>query len=297
LPKAAKRFLVGIDWFRSEPSALDTLERLAKNGVRIVDAPHLLSTTTCQPRTTYHPKAYSVKSDRATLVVGSANLSRNGLQRSIELSLTTNDATEISSFDAWFDTQWRVATPWTTIRNTYSDRYRVAKARELVVTDDDVADPQVLRLRWVTEQRLRLMRSAQNLWTDVGHLHNRGALPGTDLQFTQMARVFFGHPATIVPGNTHLLDVRLSMTGAQPQTRPMVYNRSSSMDRLSLPVPGENGWPAQYDDETLLFSKSADGTFLVTMATGRDRATWRQRSENTGFALPMSGGHREWGVF
>jgi len=122
-------------------------------------------------------------------------------------------------------------------------------------------------------------------------------LPGTDLQFSQMTRVFFGYPAKIVPGNTHLLDLPLTMKNARRHNRPMVFNKSSSMDRLSLPVPAEGGWPASYDYETLLFSKTLDGSFSVKMAAERDRSNWKRLSTQYGFAIEMSRREREWGVF
>jgi HKD family nuclease len=300
LVAANKRFLVGIDWYRSEPAALATLARLPNSELHVVDGAYLVGAQNCQPRRTFHPKAYLVNDRTRTLLVGSANLSKNGLRNSIELSLQSSTGSALDAFDAWFTNEWRRATQWARIQARYSEQYIPAKKREYVVTeDDDVPDPAVLNLRWVTSERLRIVRAAQNLWVDVGHLHNRDlqGLPGTDLQFTQMTRIFFGAPATIVPGNSHLLDVELSMRGARSQARPMVFNDASSMDRLSLPVPGQAGWPARYDDETLLFTKSATGSFTVTMAGPGERATWRRQSQSTGLVIPMARNRREWGVF
>jgi HKD family nuclease len=300
LPKCKKEWLIGIDWYRSEPSAIDVLQSLPNSDVRITDGEFLVSTPNCRPRTTYHPKAYMVKGERPVVIVGSANLSRNGLCRSIELSLASTESSVVNQFDGWFSQRWRKATPWTDIRSRYNSQYVAAKACQFVVTeDDDIIDPDVLKFRWVTAERIRLMRTAQNLWVDVGALHNRDwqGLPGTDLQFTQLTRVFFGHPAKTVPGNAPLLDVRLSMANARTQTRPMKYNRSSSMDRLSLPVPGNEGWPDKYDYSTLMFSKWPDGSFRVTVANGRDRADWKRQSERNGFCLSMNRNEREWGVF
>lgn len=298
LANTKKRFLAGIDWFPSQPVALDALALLPRCDVRIFDGRYLVSTANCQPRRTFHPKAYLVVDTASTLIVGSANLSANGLRRSTELSLETADASEIAAFNAWFNVEWGKATPWSEIRTIYSRQYLSARKKEYTVTEeDDVPDPATLRIRWVNPERLRLMGTAASLWIDVGHLHNRRPLPGTDLQFSQMTRVFFGHPPVVVPGNTPLCDVPLSMARAQSQTRPLVYNKASSMDRLSLPVPGEAGWPARYDNETLLFTKSADGSFTVRMASGNARADWKKQSESYGFTIRMPRDQREWGVF
>ncbi|HMN42737.1 MAG TPA: phospholipase D-like domain-containing protein [Phycisphaerales bacterium] len=300
LPAMQKRFLVGVDWFRSEPSALDALAALPASHVRVVDGQYMVATKRCQPRRTYHPKAYLVTGSSKRLVVGSANLSKNGLSQSIELSLATTQTQAVGAFEQWFSNGWNTSDVWGTVRDQYKSRYSTERRREFAVTDDDDApDEQVFRIRWVTRERLQLARSAQNLWVDVGHLHNRDpqGLPGTDLQFTQMTRVFFGSEPRVVPGNTHLADVPLTMAGASRQVRPLVFNDASSMDRMSLPVPGQGGWPAAYDDQTLLFTKWEDGTFRVTMAAPGQRTTWRQRSQVTGFTWEMSGGRREWGVF
>ena len=70
------------------------------------------------------------------------------------------------------------------------------------------------------------------------------------------------------------------------------------MDVLSLPVPGLSGWPASYEEETLLFAKQSDGSFQVTMARGKARANWRRQSSDNGFLVSMGGSStREWGVF
>lgn len=294
-----KQFLVGIDWFRSEPAALDMLASLPNGHLRVVDGSYVISRPKCQPRRSFHPKAYLITAARSTLIVGSANMSQNGLRASIELSLRTCDNTEIAAFREWFSSAWETATPWERLRANYREMYVTAKSREFVFTDDDDVPADVMQIRWVNPETLRKARAAQNLWIDVGGLHNRDPqdLPGTDLQFPQMTRVFFGYPPRIVPGNTPLLDIPLTMSGAQAVTRPMVFNNASSMDRLSLPVPGEGGWPAQYDFGCLLFTKAGDGTFLVKKAGQGERAEWRRLSMSTGFVDTMPRGQREWGVF
>lgn len=300
LTAANKRFLVGIDWYRSEPSALAALAALPNSQLKIVDGAYLVEAQNCQPRRTFHPKAYLVNDRTRTLIIGSANLSKNGLRNSIELSLQTSTGSILNAFDAWFANEWGRASQWSTIQARYSQQYVPAKKREYVVTeDDDVPDPAVLRLRWVTPERLRLIRAAQNLWCDVGETHNRdhAGVPGEDMQFTQMTRVFFGSPATVFRRSQPLDDVQLSMAGARSQTRPMYFNEHSSMDRLSLPPPGQEGWPAKYDGETLLFAKSEKGTFAVTIAGSGDRAAWRRQSQSSGFVIPMQNSTREWGVF
>jgi len=46
-----------------------------------------------------------------------------------------------------------------------------------------------------------------------------------------------------------------------------------------------------------LFMKAADGSFMVKMACGNDRAAWRRKSQASGFVVTMARDFREWGVF
>ena len=295
-----KEFLLGIDWFRSDPAAINALSSLPRTRVTIHDGRTVLSAEDCIPERSFHPKTYLVTGRPNRLIVGSANLSLNGLKRSVEISITTNNAQCISDFNIWFDREFAAATNWNVIREEYRQKFNNRpREKRVVQCDIEAPDEEVFRRRWITAERIYIMQTAQHLWIDVGNLHNRDpqGLPGTDLQFAAMSRIFFGAPAIEVPGNTPLGNYDLTMDHALSKTRPMVFNRSSSMDRLSLPIPGEDGWPAKYDGETLLFTKQPDLSFKVTMAQGPSRRSWIRRSRQSGFHVVMQQSNREWGAF
>ena len=293
-----KRFLVGIDWFRSDYRAIDALAELPKSQVKIFDGKFLVSSVGCRPRESFHAKSYFFCSANPSLIVGSSNLSRNGLCTSVELCIETYDKKVIADYSFWYHEKWNQATAWKLVRTKYIQLYEESDHRELVFAEDEDDESSILSVRWITVERLRQMRTARNLWIDVGRTHNRGKnKPGEQLQFAQMTRVFFGCAAVRVSGNADLGWYTFTMPGAAPATRPLRYN-GNAMDVLSLPVPDADGWPASYENRSLLFTKQKDGRFQITMAEGQARASWRRQCKRDGFLIAMGGASkREWGVF
>src|SRR5205823_2120716 len=79
-----KRWLVGIDWCRSDPPALRRLSAIQNSAVKIPSGRTLVASA-CMPRDTFHPKLFMFDGPRLTSVVcGSGNLSVNGLTRGCE---------------------------------------------------------------------------------------------------------------------------------------------------------------------------------------------------------------------
>jgi len=81
-----KRWLIGVDWCRTDPVALDQLDGLPNSAVQIPSGARLVEIPGCTPKTPFHPKAFILRGDRSVAVIcGSGNLSRNGLTRGHEL--------------------------------------------------------------------------------------------------------------------------------------------------------------------------------------------------------------------
>src|SRR6266496_3709793 len=81
-----KKWLVGIDWCRSDPPALDRLASFNNLEVKVPDGDTIVARTGCLPSQTYHPKVFMLTSRRRTAIIcGSGNLSRNGLSRGCEI--------------------------------------------------------------------------------------------------------------------------------------------------------------------------------------------------------------------
>lgn len=312
----AKRWLVGIDWFRSEPQALDALAALPNSTVAIYDGAEVVLRPGCFPRVPFHPKCWLFRNGTKSgaIVAGSANLSRNGLTGGVEVEFMTDvedpdprSASEWSAWQAveeaaqWFEDEWVHATPLGTIALEYRRLYTPQRMQHAAPTEDDAGTSSRIGDRWTfsPEDLLRL-RSSEQLWIQAGTLsRNRGPdVPGNQLMMRAFTRVFFGFPADEVATDTLIGYLSMELAGQRYHDRTLRYS-NNSMDVLTIPVPGENGAPASYDEETLLFSRRQHGSrteFGITVAAGTDAADWRQRSEDVDGLFVMKGG-REFGVF
>ena len=58
-PRMKKRWLIGIDWCRSDPPALRMLAELKRSDVRVPDGANLVGRPACAPTVTFHPKKLS----------------------------------------------------------------------------------------------------------------------------------------------------------------------------------------------------------------------------------------------
>lgn len=294
-----KRWLIGIDFCRSDPVALAELDTLTKSKVRIHDGVFVAGRSGCCPRASFHPKVYAFRrKSKKTVVVGSGNLSRTGLCAGIEAGTVVADPS-ISAFRqvrSWFDNHWQAATPLSEIADRYEAQYRAADNRRHPTPTDDDAAP-VGTTRQLTPLQLRKLNVCKHLWIEAGNLHlNRGAgRPGNQLMLKRNTRVFFGFPARDLPKDSTLGDVAIDYGGT---VRPDCSLRFSNnaMDVLTLPVPGSDG-PAKYDQRTLCFEQVGLRSFRLTVGRPREVASWKRRSKAINGHFRMSSGGREWGVF
>jgi HKD family nuclease len=303
-----KRWLVGIDWCRSQPEALDLLAGLEGSSVRIHDGLNISARPGCTPTLPFHPKGFLFTGTRsAALVVGSANLSRNGLSRGHEanLRLVARRATRrwdtISESKSWYDRLWRRSTPWATVRSAYLQRFQAfSNLRQPVPTDDDAIDTSILGRHSFSSPDLTKLRACQQFWIEAGNLHaNRGAgVPGNQLMLRSLSRVFFGFPPLDLPRDSAIGSITITYAGIHYSGRTLRHS-NNAMDVLSLPVPGQ-GAPARYDGETLHFrrqTRAHSTVFDLTIGAQAERTRWRQRSQAVGGLFAMRGSRREFGVY
>lgn len=316
-----KRWLAGIDWCRSQPLALQALERMPRTQVRIVDGADLVARPGCPPDQPFHPKGYllrQVTNRRTTswgLLLGSGNLSFNGLQKGRELdywvsaSATTTHADQIvaNTVDAvsvWFRRLWRDATPYREIAADYEVNFsHHQRSPSAAVTDDDTAPPSLWGRPGLTNEDLVKLRSFDHLWVDTGSMYsNLGAdRPGNQLDLKRFTRVFFGFPAADLRPNSYVGSVVIEYEGHVHPDRHLRYG-DNGMDKLDLPVPGV-GAPPDYRHQTVQFTRVAGRGGRVRfrlelVASDADRNTWAARSREIGGFFRMGGGSaREFGVY
>lgn len=308
-----KRWLIGIDWCRTEPVALERLAAIAGSTVRVFDGAGLVNRRECVPIIPFHPKTFILRGDDAIGVVcGSGNLSRNGMTVGHEVGSVIVAAQPLQAQDQevwdschsvsrWFDLNWRPATPVERVLAAYRRVHEsVPHLHSPTVTDEDTVPPAATTRRSLTADQLRQLRAAQHFWIQAGNLHkNRGpARPGNQLMLSPMMRVFFGFPARDLARDTFIGDVSIQYRAHRRNDCSLRFS-NNSMDVLTLPLPGTEEGPPAYDQETLLFEKEAERRglrFVLRLGTPGERNRWRQRSQRVDGHYRMSSG-REWGVF
>jgi hypothetical protein len=307
--RVKKRWLIGLDWCRTEPAALDLLEAQSRSSVGTADGAFVVERAGCTPRLPWHPKTLILRGPSAIAVLaGSGNLSRNGLTRGHEVGglvvvRAPGNAAERSArarcvaVADWFEAQWRRRTALSVVASQYASRFR-AEARSIPPVTDEDTQPTHQRRGW-TPERLRKLRTSDNLWIEAGNLHkNRGAgQPGNQLMMSPMTRVFFGFPAEDLPTDSAVGSIAIRY-GNYTRWDSSLRFSNNAMDVLGLPVPGAGG-PAAYDQETLCLRQTQDAgriIFEMQLGTSAQKRAWRRQSRAIDGDFAMSSGRR-WGVF
>lgn len=294
--KARKQWLVGIDFCRSDPLALEHLRGLPKSGVRIFDGEFVSARNGCVPRQSFHPKAYLLLgSSKSAAVVGSGNLSRTGLQSGIEAAAAVHNKAAIGQLSTWFRHQWRTAAPFDAIEEPYRRQYESsANRRHPQPSDDDAAPASASRGTQLKPHQLRKLRVCRHLWIEAGNVtRNLGrSRPGNQLMMKRNSRVFFGFAAKDLPKDFPIGKVTIKWGGRWHAGRTLRFS-NNVMDVLTLPVPAEG---EAYDQQTLHFEQVGVRTFKLKVGSRADAARWKRRSLAIDGALPMKG-KRQWGVY
>jgi len=307
---ARKRWIVSIDFGRTEPKALELLASLERSEVLIPNYEEVINQRLI-PKSCFHAKTLIFDTEAGLeggpggLVIGSANLTVSGLslghEHAIaiiwESALNAAMKRQIGSLrkeTRQIDALFNVATP---INAILVQRYARMRSQRVLASEDDNPN-----MRLLTEDspeipltRAAILATASNLWVDVDYVvQNRGrGRPGNQIDLPRGTRVFFGFGIGYVPRNTHL-GTLIIRYGGNSVRRNMRFG-NNDMDKLNLPVPGVEG-PANYENQTLLFQHQSDGTFLLRIGTPQQRRRWKEIPRAQGTLFTMQGG-REYGVF
>lgn len=298
--RVSKRWLVGIDFCRSDPIALNGLDNLPSSNVRIYDGRFVVGRVRCTPRVSFHPKLYAFRrGNKEAVVAGSGNLSRTGLRIGVEAGLSVYDIAgrDSRSLRRWFNRRWGLASPLDDVAAEYDDRFRSQENRlNPTPTEDDVAPESAGTRGQLRPDQLRKIKVCRNLWIQAGNLHlNRGpGRPGNQLMLKRNTRVYFGFPARDLDRDTTVGHVEIEYAGNVRHDCSLRFS-NNSMDVLTLPVPGVDG-PAAYDQRVVCFEQTGVRQFRLVVGTHRDIARWRRKSTAIDGFFRMSS-RREWGVF
>ena len=311
-PHLKAQWLVALDWCRSEPAALSTLDSMPRSSVRVPFGIQIVNSPRCAPRIPFHPKGFLFLGPTARLLVsGSANLSRNGLSIGHELDtvIEVRDAKTsaerhvwkaLGETNKWFRQLWQDATKYSQIESRYQSSHSDSIREPVPTSDDETGSATIGRRNRFRAADLVRLRSAQHFWIEAGNVtRNRGqGVPGNQIMMRAMTRVFFGVEARDVPTDTHLLKLAIRHQGHISWDRTLRYS-NNSMDVLTVPVPGSPTGPSSYDNKILVFDKTSHNGVLIyelTIASPAERALLVRRSKRVSGNFSMSSG-RQFGIY
>lgn len=307
-----KQWLVGIDWCRTDPSALIRLAALSNSAARIPNGEFLVSTPGCRAVIPYHPKLFLLRGkETSAIICGSGNLSVCGLTKSCECGSLVwvnhhaeEDAdgrSQLIGLLKWFDDTWRNASLFnSSLSALYEKQCKILlKQGRAVPTEDDAIPPDPSQGRGrkaVSEEQIRALRTFDNFWIEAGVLGaNLGrGIPGNQLDMVRYTRVFFGIPATDVERNTVIDHIKIVWEGQHYPSQTLKFG-NNWMDKLNVPSVGERG-SKFYQGKTLLFTRQPDGSYDFVVGGKEQSRIWKRKSRALRLLYAMSGG-REWGLF
>lgn len=251
--RTTSRWLLGIDYGRSDPRAMKELAGRKNSEVRIFDGHFVVNSPGFKPRRDFHPKA-AMTENTATgaqgMVLGSGNFSYNGLWRSVEagasiITLTKPDTTKyIKPVTSGFEALWDAACP---LKDVVSDYEK--KLSELASAKDAERSP-------IGD------RSAHGFWIEAGYVtKNRGPQkPGNQIFAPNGFRKYFGLGRAKV--SSTLIGEITFETAAGSKIKKNYRENDNGMEKLTLPMPEENGFGV-YDGKVLVFEPS-NGEFVLS---------------------------------
>lgn len=305
--KTRKEWLLSIDFGRTEPDAITLLGNLKNSEVRLANARAVLDRRLI-PEICFHPKTYVFESkDNPAfgLFVGSANLTLSGLHTGSEHAtahlwlppFTAEEKVELVRVKdslKWWNEAWGKAT-----KTNAAIIQEYLKLRSDVLPEDEAESVKPLTLRGDREIDLHpglAWVNARYLWVQTHELYkNRGRnRPGNQLDLKRGTRVYFGFSAEVVPPNFIFGNVFLQAVG-HPQVERSVRFGNNSMDKINLPIPGQEG-PPNYDNSVILFERTGPRRFRIRLGNTSQQRAWRVKSEKQGLVFTMAGG-RAFGFF
>jgi hypothetical protein len=203
---------------------------------------------------------------------------------------------QVQGIQTWYEGIWAAASPLNAaLLARYEGIFDSAdNKRNPTPTDDDIAD--IHGLGSLTPKQLRKLRVCKHFWIEAGNVtRNLGPrTPGNQLMMKRLSRVLFGVPAADVPQNSPLTQVGITYQATLKADCSLTFS-DNGMDKLTLPIPGAGG-PPTYDQESLLFTRTAVGAFKLELGTPAQIQQWKRRSSDIDSSYKMQSG-RQWGVF
>lgn len=253
------RWLVGIDYGRSHPAALEALAESPNATVRVFDGEAVVQRSGFAPTFDFHMKAGFLTnsvSGISGMLAGSGNFSRGGLTSNFECGVAlvaenaAEDARVIRASRRKAEALWDDATPLSDIFDQYDELW--LPTRKLALPGDQVGDetPDGSGFR--------------SFWIQAGYVTlNRGPdRPGNQIDLPRGVHRFFRFKASSKqPKNTVIGEITF-LCEPEPVTRALRLG-NNLMEKITLPIPEEHGYGA-YDGKVLEFTREREGYLLRT---------------------------------
>lgn len=249
------KWLFGLDYGRTEPTALQFIAGKPRTEVRIHDGQWVVDSPEFLPRRDYHMKsAFFVNQtdNRFGMVVGSGNFSANGLSAAVEcgnsLIATSQDEFQ-ETFQAAFgatQTLWDGAVPLEEVFVAYHDRW-VARGGAEATADEELE-----------------FEAIETFWIEAGYVtRNRGPVrPGNQIDMPRGMNRYFGFNAPAdLPVNSVIGPITFAPVNGEPVTNNLRLG-NNHMEKVSLPIPETHGFDI-YDGKVLIFHTEGGGQFRM----------------------------------
>ena len=238
------RWLFGIDYGRTHPTALKKLKDVGTSEIRIFDGEYVLDSKLFKPRMSYHMKtALTLNKDGTPhkQIVGSGNLSANGLLSAAEAGCLIDYSTlngEIGKgIVKSLEEMWDNSTPLDKILKDYEKQYSI-----IIKPANFGSKPSEVK-------------NAKLFWIDIGYVtKNRGpGKPGNQFDLPRDSHIHLGLKKIRAPKkNTILGGLDIVTPDGRTVSRNLRFG-NNDMEKLTLPVPEEYGYDS-YDGKILTFT-------------------------------------------
>lgn len=279
----SSKWLLGIDYGRTHPEALRRIIGRPNSEVRIHDGDWLIGKKGFIPRRDFHPKTaimWDQASQRHGVVVGSGNLSSNGLSRSVEFG-------SAHLFDTLAEYQqaaghlsqelnalWDTASPAEGLLEGYTDRWGE-------------------EFSWSSKASETEEAQADLFWIEAGYVtQNRGPdRPGNQIDFPKGMNRYFGFDAPEDQAKNSVIGAVTMLTAVGEPTTNNLRFGNNSMEKISLPIPETHGF-ANYDGKILVFERQGGEFVLHALEADDFDAAFGSRIAN----VHAMGSGRQYGI-
>ena len=277
------RWLLGIDYGRTQPEAVRCLCEKPNAEVKIYDGEWLVQQTGFKPRRDFHPKTsflLAPQNNRCGVVTGSGNFSSNGLRQSIEagaaiyVDLDSGESNVLKTGLNAANALWQSATSAETILGAYREKWD----RALWHSTQD------------RERAIDVPGAKEIFWIETGYVtKNRGPMkPGNQIDLPRGMASYFG---LNTPNNLPLNSVIGKVAFLTPVGNRVVRNLrlgNNNMEKITLPIPEDNGFGI-YDGKVLVFQRTEEGFRMSALEATEFKAVF---GEKLSMVMTMESGRR-----